>query len=275
MNLLFLGDVVGRTGRESVCEYGLYLREKLELDFLIINGENASNGAGITGNHADDLLNNGVDCLTLGDHAFDQKDMISHIESSNKIVRPLNFSRRSPGVGYRVFKTRKGESILVTQVLGRVFMNRSFDDPFSAMDNLLMKYKIGQNIDCIIVDIHAEATSEKMAMGHYLDGRVSLVVGTHTHVPTSDAQILSKGSGYITDAGMCGDYDSVIGMEKQEPINRFTTGIPKGRFVPSAGKATLAGVLIKINKDGKLEEIKSIKFGGKIGVEFSDIDIHK
>ena len=153
-------------------------------------------------------------------------------------------------------------------------MNRSFDDPFSAMDNLLMKYRIGQNIDFIIVDIHAEATSEKMAMGHYLDGRVSLVVGTHTHVPTSDAQILSKGSGYITDAGMCGDYDSVIGMEKQEPINRFTTGISKGRFVPSAGKATLAGVLTKINKDGTLEEIKSLKFGGKLGVELYDLDMH-
>ena len=158
MNLLFLGDVVGRIGRESVAKNIAYLQERFELDFIIVNGENASNGAGITGNHADILLHNGVDCLTLGDHAFDQKDMISHIESSNKIVRPLNFSRKSPGVGYRVFETRKGKSILVTQVLGRVFMNRSFDDPFSAMDNLLMKYRIGQNIDFIIVDIHAEAT---------------------------------------------------------------------------------------------------------------------
>ena len=265
MKLLFLGDVVGRAGREAVCRNASSIKNRFDVDFLIVNGENASNGAGLTGAHAENMLNSGVDCVTLGDHAFDQKDMIIYIENSKKIVRPLNFSHKSPGLGHRVYNVGHGKSILVIQLLGRVFMNRSFDDPFTAIDNVLGKYKLGQNVNYIVVDIHAEATSEKMAMGHYLDGKVSLIVGTHTHIPTSDAQIFSNGSAYVTDVGMCGDYDSVIGMEKQEPISRFTTGINKGRFIPAKGEATISGVLTELDISGKAKSIQSIKLGGKIG----------
>tara|TARA_B100000963_G_C22514580_1_gene620008 strand:+ start:105 stop:938 length:834 start_codon:yes stop_codon:yes gene_type:complete len=272
MRLLFLGDVVGRTGREAVCKNAASIKNRFDVDFLIVNGENASNGAGLTGSHAENMLNSGVDCLTLGDHAFDQKDMIIYIENSKKVVRPLNFSRKSPGLGYRIYDLVNGKSILVVQLVGRVFMNKSFDDPFSAIDNLLSKYKLGQNVTYVVVDMHAEATSEKMAMGHYLDGQVSLIVGTHTHIPTSDQQILSNGSAYVTDAGMCGDYDSIIGMEKLEPISRFTTGINKGRFIPAKGKATISGVLTELDRCGKAKSIKSIKLGGKIG---DDTDLEK
>ena len=267
MKLLFLGDVVGRSGRQAICNEAKYLREKLNLDFLIVNVENATNGVGVTATHSEDIIASGVDCLTLGDHAFDQKDMISHIEKSDRIVRPLNFSHKSPGDGFKVFKTKSGKKILVVQLLGRVFMNRNFDDPFAAIDTLLLKFRLGHNIDIIIVDMHAEATSEKMALGHYLDGRVSLVVGTHTHVPTADCQILSKGTGYMTDLGMCGDYNSVIGMEIEEPISRFTTGVNRSRFMPAADTATLCGIFVEFDKLGATTMINPIKYGGKIGDE--------
>ena len=265
MKILFLGDVMGRAGRAAIVERLPGLRAEWGLDFIVVNGENASSGAGLTGEHAKLLLAAGVDCLTLGDHAFDQKDMLSFIEQEQRIIRPLNFSKIAPGRGARLFTDARGRKVLVTQVLGQVFMKRPFDDPFSAVDTVLKQHPLGGLAQAIIVDVHCEATSEKMAMGHWCDGRASLVVGTHTHVPTGDAQILQGGTGYLTDAGMCGDYNSVIGMEKLEPLRRFITGMPKERFQPANGPATLSGVYVETDdRTGRAEKVRMIRIGGRL-----------
>jgi metallophosphoesterase (TIGR00282 family) len=265
MRLLFLGDVVGRAGRSVVAERLPKLRADWGLDFVVVNGENASSGAGLTGEHAKVLLAAGADCLTLGDHAFDQKDMLTHIESEPRIIRPLNFARQAPGKGYRVFAAKDGRKVLVLQALGQVFMKRPFDDPFSAVETVLKAHPLGGLANATILDFHAEATSEKMAMGHWCDGRVSLCVGTHTHVPTGDAQILTAGSAYLTDAGMCGDYNSVIGMDRQEPLRRFVTGMPKGRFEPANGPATLSGVFVETDdRLGTARRVAMVRLGGRL-----------
>ncbi len=252
---------MGRAGRAAITQRLAGLRTAWRLDFVVVNAENATSGAGLTGAHAKALLDAGADCLTLGDHAFDQKEMLQFIETEPRILRPLNYSKSAPGKGARLFDV-KGRKILVAQALGQVFMKRPFDDPFSALDGALKT--LGGQAAARIVDIHAEATSEKMAMGHFLDGRASLVVGTHTHVPTGDAMILPGGTGYLTDAGMCGDYHSVIGMEKTEPLRRFITGMPKDRFTPSTGEATLSGVMIETDPAGKAASITPIREGGRL-----------
>ena len=265
MRLLFLGDVMGRSGRAAITARLPGLRAAWGLDFVVVNGENASQGAGLTGDHAKELLAAGADCLTLGDHAFDQKDMLSFIETEPRIVRPLNFSKVAPGRGVRVFEATQGRKVLVTQALGQVFMKRPFDDPFSALESVLKAHTLGGVVQAAIVDVHAEATSEKMAMGHWCDGMASLVVGTHTHVPTGDAMILPKGTGYQTDAGMCGDYDSVIGMEKLEPLRRFITGMAKSRFEPAGGEATLSGVYVETDdRTGRATKVRMIRVGGRL-----------
>ncbi|MHA3916498.1 TIGR00282 family metallophosphoesterase [Halovulum sp. GXIMD14793] len=262
MRILFLGDIVGRSGRDAVKARIGELRAEWKLDFIIVNGENATSGMGLSGAHAQELLGAGVDCLTLGDHAFDQRDMMSFIETEPRIIRPLNFSKNAPGKGARVFSTACGEKVLVTQALGQVFMKRPFDDPFSALEATLKTTPLGA-VQAVVVDFHAEATSEKMAMGHWLNGRASLVVGTHTHVPTGDAYVMSKGTGYMTDAGMCGDYATVIGMDPEEPLNRFITGMPKGRFTPGSGEATLSGVLVETERaTGLAKSVHAIRIGG-------------
>lgn len=262
MRLLFLGDIVGRTGRDAIKARLPGLRDDWKLDFVVVNGENATSGMGLSGAHAAELLEAGIDCLTLGDHAFDQRDMLSFIETEPRILRPLNFGKGAPGKGARVFTTARGEKVLVTQALGQVFMKRPFDDPFSALDAVLKTTPLGA-VQAAVVDFHAEATSEKMAMGHWLNGRASLVVGTHTHVPTGDAYVMSKGTAYMTDAGMCGDYASVIGMEPSEPLNRFITGMPKGRFSPGGGEATLSGVLVETDRGtGLAKSVQTIRIGG-------------
>ncbi|SNS51930.1 hypothetical protein SAMN05421763_10273 [[Luteovulum] sphaeroides subsp. megalophilum] len=264
MRLLFLGDVMGRAGRSAVAERLPALRTEWGLDFVVVNGENASSGAGITADHAKKLLAAGADCLTLGDHAFDQKEMLQFIETEPRIVRPLNYAKTAPGKGARVF-TVGGRKVLVLQALGQVFMKRPFDDPFSAVDQVLKAMPLGGAVQATILDIHCEATSEKMAMGHWCDGRASLVVGTHTHVPTGDAQILRGGTAYLSDAGMCGDYDSVIGMEKTEPLRRFITQMPKGRFEPAGGPATLAGVYVETDdRTGLAQRIVPVRLGGRL-----------
>ncbi|QUS36807.1 YmdB family metallophosphoesterase [Falsirhodobacter algicola] len=263
MKILFLGDVMGRAGRAAIAERLPKLRADLAADFVIVNGENASGGMGLTGGHAKLILDSGADCVTLGDHAFDQKDMLQFIEAEPRVIRPLNFSRVAPGKGARVFNATNGRRVLVAQVLGQVFMKRPFDDPFSAVDAALKTH--GGGVQAAVIDIHCEATSEKMAMGHWCDGRASLVVGTHTHVPTADAQILPGGTGFQSDAGMCGDYDSVIGMQKLEPLRRFITGMPKERFEPAAGPATLSGVLVETDdRTGKATRITMIRSGGRL-----------
>ncbi|MDO5528778.1 MAG: TIGR00282 family metallophosphoesterase [Paracoccus sp. (in: a-proteobacteria)] len=267
MRILFLGDVMGRAGRQAVAERLGPLRARLRADFCIVNGENASGGMGLTGAHASSLLESGADVVTLGDHAFDQKDMLGFIEKEPRVLRPINFAKDAPGRGAGVFSDARGRKILVAQVLGQVFMKRPFDDPFSALDLVLRAHPMGRmaRVQAVMLDIHAEATSEKMAMGHFADGRASLVAGTHTHVPTADAQILSGGTGYLTDAGMCGDYDSVIGMEKAEPMRRFVTGMARDRFTPASGAATLSGVLVETDDaTGLAREITPIREGGRL-----------
>jgi metallophosphoesterase (TIGR00282 family) len=263
MKILFLGDVMGRAGRQAITNNLTRLREAWNLDFIVVNAENATSGAGLTADHAKTLLEAGADCLTLGDHAFDQRDMLQFIAQEPRIIRPLNFSKTAPGQGARLFSARNGRKVLVAQALGQVFMKRPFDDPFSALDPVLKAHPLGGQANAVIVDIHCEATSEKMAMGHYCDGRASLVVGTHTHVPTADAMILPGGTGYLTDAGMCGDYHSVIGMDKAEPLRRFLTGMPKDRFTPANGEATLSGAYIETDdRTGKTTRIAMVRDGG-------------
>ncbi|QUJ77042.1 TIGR00282 family metallophosphoesterase [Sulfitobacter albidus] len=265
MKILFLGDVMGRAGRRAITERLPALRAEWKLDFVVVNGENATSGMGLSAAHAKTLLDAGADCLTLGDHAFDQKDMLAFAEQDARIVRPLNFSKNAPGKGARVFKTQTGKRVLVTQALGQVFMKRPFDDPFSALDQVLKTHPLGGMVQAIIVDIHCEATSEKMATGHWCDGRASLVVGTHTHVPTADAMILPGGTAYLSDAGMCGDYHSVIGMEKTEPMRRFITGMPKDRFTPANDEASLSGVYIETDdRTGHATRVQPIRVGGKL-----------
>lgn len=265
MKMLFLGDVMGRAGRSAITEMLPNLRLQWGLDFVVVNGENASQGAGLTGEHAKAIFAAGADCVTLGDHAFDQKDMLQAIEADPRILRPINFSKVAPGRGVKIFEATQGRRVLVAQILGQVFMKRPFDDPFSAIEQVLKTHRLGVSVQAAIIDIHAEATSEKMAMGHWCDGQASLVVGTHTHVPTGDAMILPKGTAYLTDAGMCGDYDSVIGMEKLEPLRRFITGMSASRFEPANGPATLSGVYVETDdKTGLAQQVRMIRHGGRL-----------
>jgi hypothetical protein len=265
MKILFLGDVMGRSGRSGLTERLGMLRARLGADFIIVNSENATSGAGLSPEHAKAIFDAGADCITLGDHAFDQREMLSFIERDQRVLRPLNFAKGAPGVGHRLFSLPDGRKVLVAQVLGQVFMKRPFDDPFSHVDRVLKSHPLGGLAQAIVLDVHAEATSEKMAMGHFCDGRASLVVGTHTHVPTSDTQILAGGTAYQTDAGMCGDYNSVIGMDPAEPLRRFVTGMGKGRFQPASGPATLSGVLVQTSdKTGKAEAALMVRDGGRL-----------
>ena len=256
---------MGRAGRRAITENLGRLRQDWRLDFVVVNGENATSGVGLSPDHAKLLLDAGADVLTLGDHAFDQKDMLSHIEREPRIIRPLNFSKAAPGKGARVFDVPGGRRILVAQVLGQVFMKRPFDDPFSHLDLLFRTHPMGGMVNASLIDIHCEATSEKMGVGHFSDGRASIVVGTHTHVPTADGMILPGGTAYLTDAGMCGDYNSVIGMEKDEPIRRFVTGMPKGRFAPANGEASLSGLFVETDdKTGKSIRTAMVRQGGRL-----------
>jgi metallophosphoesterase (TIGR00282 family) len=265
MRLLFLGDVMGRAGRKAVSERLPALRRDWRLDFVVVNGENATGGMGLSADHAKVLLEAGADCITLGDHAFDQRDMKVAVEQEPRILRPLNYAATAPGKGARLFDAPNGKKVFVAQALGQVFMKKPFADPFSHLDQALKVAPIGAVANAVIVDFHAEATSEKMGMGHWLDGRASLVVGTHTHVPTSDTQILPSGTALQSDAGMCGDYNSVIGMEKMEPLRRFVTGMNKDRFTPAAGEATLSGVYVETDdKTGLATKVVQVRQGGRL-----------
>jgi len=265
MKILFVGDVMGRAGRAAVAERLPGLRAAWALDFVVVNGENASGGMGLTAAHLKGLLEAGADVVTLGDHAFDQKDMLQEVERNERVLRPLNYARAAPGRGARVFSDRRGRKVLVAQVLGNVFMRRAFDDPFSAVDAVLRTHPLGGAVQAALVDVHCEATSEKMAMGHFCDGRASLVAGTHTHIPTADAQILPGGTAFHGDAGMCGDYDSVIGMDKAEPMRRFVTGMGRERFTPAMGAVTLCGTYVETDDaTGRATRIAMVRQGGRL-----------
>jgi metallophosphoesterase (TIGR00282 family) len=264
MRLLFLGDIVGRPGRTVVIERLPELRERWRLDCVVINGENAAGGFGITEVICDEIIGAGADAITLGNHSFDQREALVFIERERRLLRPVNYPPGTPGRGATLIDTPSGRRVLVVSVMGRLFMD-PLDDPFAALDRELEACALGRVAVAVIVDVHAEATSEKEAIGHYLDGRASLVVGTHTHVPTADARILERGTAYQSDAGMCGDYDSVIGMDKLEPIARFVTGMAKGRFVPAEGEATLSGVYVETDDaTGRARRVEPVRIGGRL-----------
>ena len=264
MKLLFLGDVVGRAGRNAVIDTLPGLISDHGIDFTIVNGENAAGGFGINEEIVRAFLDAGADAITLGNHAFDQREALVFIERQDRLIRPVNYPQGTPGRGSNLLMAVNGMQVLVINVMGRVFMD-AMDDPFAAIDREIAACPLGTGADAIVVDIHAEASSEKQAMGHYLDGRVSLVVGTHTHVPTADCRVLPKGTAYQTDAGMCGDYNSVIGMEIDEPLQRFTRKIGSGRFQPAQGPVTLSGLIVDIdNTTGLALSVEALRVGGAL-----------
>ena len=274
MRFAFFGDVIGRSGREGLAEHLPGLRRRLGLQFVIVNAENAAAGFGITESTARELFDAGADCLTLGNHSWDQREALTYIVREPRLIRPLNYPALAdaPGRGSQLFETEAGQRILVVNLLGRVHMD-SLDDPFAAVDRELEACPLGAAADAVVVDMHAEATSEKMAMGHFCDGRASLVVGTHTHVPTADAQILPGGTAYQTDAGGCCDYDSVIGNDKEEPLRRFTTRISGGRYRPASGPATVCGVFVETDPaTGLARRIEPIRLGGRLSQHVPAVD---
>ena len=263
MRILFIGDVIGRPGREVIAAELPHLRDALKLDFVVINGENLAGGFGVTRVVANEMFALGIDVITTGNHWLDQREILTFIDHDDRILRPRNYPPGTPGKGAGLYETRSGARVLVVNVLGRVFMD-ALDDPFAAVENELAACPLGEGADAVIVDMHAEATSEKMAMGQFCDGRASLVVGTHQHIPTADAQIFPGGTAYQTDAGACADYDSVIGMEKFEPIQRFTRKMSTGRFAPATGPATLCGVFGETNAKGLASRIEPVRVGGRL-----------
>lgn len=264
MKILFLGDVVGRSGREAVCQFLPRARKEHGLDFIVVNGENAAGGFGITPAICDDFIKAGADVVTTGNHAWDQQEIIPKMAKEKRLLRPQNYPEGTTGNGAALVTNSKGQSLLVLHLQGQLFMHEHLSCPFAAADSVLKAYKLGANVNAIVVDMHAEATSEKMALGHYLDGRVSVVVGSHTHVPTNDARVLDNGTAYQTDAGMCGDYNSVVGMEKAAPIRRFLTKITKhNKMVVASGEATICGIIVEVDdKTGLATGVKMVKQGG-------------
>ena len=264
MKLLVCGDVVGRAGRKAVCENLPELRRALDLDFVVANGENAAGGFGITGEICGEFYAAGVDAITTGNHVWDQKEMLAYIARDPKLLRPHNFPAGTPGRGVGVFQARGGRRVVVLHVMARLFMD-ALDCPFVCLDQQLATHKLGKNADLILVDIHGEATSEKMSVGHFCDGRVSAVVGTHSHVPTADAQVLPGGTAYQTDLGMCGDYDSVIGMKKDVAVARFVSKLRTERLSAAEGEATLCAAYVETDdKTGLARHIAPLRLGGRL-----------
>ncbi|MBP3688186.1 MAG: TIGR00282 family metallophosphoesterase [Alphaproteobacteria bacterium] len=259
MKILYCGDLVGRAGRNAITKHLKDIKQKYALDAVIVNGENAAHGFGLSPSIAEDLLNAGVDGITTGNHIWQQREIYPFLDNSSQIIRPLNYPETLPGKGWQLLNIN-GKKLLITQVLGRLFMPpiNSITDP---LDELLKRFILGKNVDAILVDIHAEATSEKLALGYYLDGKVSLVAGTHTHVPTADARILPQKTGYITDVGMCGDFQSVLGFEPQTPVERLADKLTlQNRLNPANGKElTLWGVMVETAPDGLCQSITQIK----------------
>ena len=264
MKILFCGDVVGQSGRRAIETHLPDLRRRLDLDFVIVNGENAAHGFGITEKICHAFYDLGVDVVTTGNHVWDQREIMNTIDGDPRLLRPLNYPEGTPGNGWGIYPVRDGRKVMVVHPMGRLFME-ALDDPFAAVDAALANHRLGATVDCIIADMHGEATSEKMAMGHHLDGRVSMVVGSHSHVPTADAQILPGGTAYQTDAGMCGDYDSVIGMIKRQSLDRFLKKMPTGRLEPATGEATLAAVYLETDDaSGLARRVAPLRLGGRL-----------
>lgn len=264
MRIVFIGDVFGRSGREAIQKYLPEIQERLSPDVIIVNGENAANGKGINDKQAEKFIDLGADVITTGNHVWDQRQIIPYIARQPRLLRPINFKADTPGSGAYTLNAKNGKRITVVNVMSRLFM-QMIDDPFEAMDVFLSGHKLGKDTDAIFVDFHGEATSEKMALGHHLDGRVTAVVGTHTHIPTADTHIMEKGTAYQSDAGMTGDYDSVIGVRKDIAIHRFVKDIPGEKAMPANGNATLCGCLVVSNDtNGKALSIEPLRTGGKL-----------
>ena len=264
MKILFLGDVVGISGRSMILKRLLSEIKDKKIDFVVVNGENAADsGVGLTEEICKDFFNCGVDVITTGNHVWDQKETMTHIEKETRLLRPENLFEPSPGKGFRVFESKNDMKIGVINLMGNVFMKKC-EDVFETAEKFIQKYKLKEDYDFLIVDFHGEITSEKTAMGHFFDGKATLVVGTHTHVPTNDARVLKKGTAYQTDAGMCGDYNSVIGMNKENSINRFLKNKSVKHF-PANGEATLSGVIVECDVEtGLAKNIKNFIYGGEL-----------
>jgi len=264
MRVLFLGDLVGRSGREAAVEQVPRLRRDYGLDLVVVNGENAASGFGLTSKICAELYAAGVDVITTGNHVWDQRDIVGHIEQDPRVLRPANFPAGTPGRGANMYQISGGRSVLVVNLMARLYMD-PLDDPFAAIDAILAQKRLGKDAAFILLDFHGEATSEKMAMGHHCDGRVSMVVGTHTHVPTADHQVLPGGTAYMSDAGMCGDYDSVIGMKKGPATLRFVNKMPGERLSPALGEATACGVMVETDDvTGLAVDVAPVRVGGRL-----------
>jgi 2',3'-cyclic-nucleotide 2'-phosphodiesterase len=264
MRMLFIGDVVGRTGREAVAASLPKLREALRVDLAVVNAENASHGFGLAPDMAVALFSAGADVITLGNHAWDRKEIIPYIAETPRLLRPLNFPPGTPGAGSIVVEVPGGRRALVMQAMGRLYMD-ALDCPFRGTAEILAKHRLGGTVAAILVDFHGEATSEKMAFAHSFDGQVSLVVGTHTHCPSADYQVLPRGTAFQSDAGMSGDYDSVIGMAKDGAVARFWRKMPGERLAPAEGEATVCGVFVETDDaTGLARRIAPVRVGGRL-----------
>ena len=264
MRILFIGDIVGRSGRAIVLDKLPGLVKDWKLDLVVINGENAAGGFGITETIYNELIDAGADAVTLGNHSWDQREALVFIERAPRLVRPVNYPKGTPGRGAALVECKNGQHALVINAMGRIFMD-PLDDPFAAVERELSACALGDAADAVVVDMHCEASSEKQAMGYFCDGRASLVVGTHTHVPTADHRVLPGGTAFMTDAGMTGDYDTVIGMVKDEPLNRFLRKIPTAKFEPGAGPATLSGIAVETDdKTGLALSVSPVRIGGSL-----------
>ena len=264
MRILFLGDVVGISGRSIILNNLLSKIKNEKIDFVVVNGENAADsGVGLTEEICKDFFNCGVDVITTGNHVWDQKETMSHIEKENRLLRPKNLFEPSPGNGFGIFTAKNGMKVGVLNLMGNVFMKKC-EDVFEVAEKFIKKYKIKEDYDFLLVDFHGEITSEKTAMGHFFDGQATLVVGTHTHIPTSDTRVLIGGTAYQTDAGMCGDYNSVIGMNKDNSINRFLKKKSIKHF-PAIGEASLCGVIVECDVEtGLAKKVENFIYGGEL-----------
>ena len=264
MKILFLGDIVGNAGCKKIINDLFNQIKKYQIDFVIVNGENADmSGVGLTEKTCDNFFKSGVDVITTGNHVWDQKEIMEYANKENRLLRPKNLFEPAPGSGFKVFTTKDNIKIGVLNLMGNVFMKKC-EDVFETSKRFLDKYRLKKDYDFLVVDFHGEITSEKNAIGHFFDGKATLVVGTHTHIPTNDARILKNGTAYQTDAGMCGDYDSVIGMDKNNSLNRFMR-LNSVKHFPAEGEATLSGVIVDCNiETGLANKIDSYIFGGQL-----------
>lgn len=264
MKVLYIGDVLGKSGRKAVETYLPRLREELQLDFVILNGENAAHGFGITGPLCEVFFELGVDVITTGNHAWDQREIVDYIQDEPRLLRPANYPEGTPGRGVGIYEAKNGKKVCVIQVMGRLFMD-PLDDPFAAVQRALLNKRLGETVDFIMIDVHAEATSEKMAIAQHFDGQATMVVGTHSHIPTADAQIFDRGTAYQTDAGMSGDYNSVIGMTPGPAIGRFMSKMRGERLEPATGEGTLCAVYVESDDaTGLATRISPVRLGGRL-----------